>query len=202
MAYRLGDPTAKITRRLSLNPIRHLDPLGTLMFFITLSVLAGSCSAGRSPSRSPRTTSRTGSGAWPSWVAWPGPLTNFVLAVVFAVVLSFVGPAALRQPGRSVRAGSSPSSSCLAGQRRAGIFNLIPIPPLDGSRVVGGVSSPEGVREVGGHRPLRHVHHLHRCSFDQLFRGLGGIAARPAPSRRSCWHLIFMRDSRYRGSVD
>jgi len=156
VAYRLGDPTAKNSGRLSFNPIRHLDPLGTLMFFITAIIPNGFIFGWAKPVPvSPYYFKSRQKGMM--WVGMAGPLTNFVLAVIFAVVLNLLEPVLNKSgyisdylfgPG----APSAPpwifTLLFLALQVNVvlGVFNLIPVPPLDGSRILGGFL-PRGAYE-------------------------------------------------------
>lgn len=123
VAYMLGDPTAKQQGRLSLNPIKHLDPLGTLMLLITAFYGRGLGWAKPVPInpyrfRNPRRDMVLTSLA--------GPAANFVTAFILAKLMYF----------------SMPSIVILFIQYAIqlniviGIFNLIPIPPLDGSKII------------------------------------------------------------------
>ncbi|MCL5734758.1 MAG: site-2 protease family protein [Actinobacteria bacterium] len=135
VAYRLGDPTAKSRGRLTLNPLRHLDPIGTAMFVITY--LAGGFIFGwaKPVPISPYYFRNRQKGM--ALVGVAGPLTNFVIAVIFWAILMLLR-STLIQPG-SIRTAVG-IILILAFQVNVvlGIFNLIPIPPLDGSRVLGG----------------------------------------------------------------
>jgi len=130
VAYRLGDPTAKNRGRLSINPIRHLDPIGTSMFIITY-LFSGFVFGWAKPIPvSPYYFKNRQRGM--AIVGAAGPITNFIIAVIFALVLNWIAP--------------SPDSRLfivlwLVFQINVvlGLFNLIPIPPLDGSRVLGGL---------------------------------------------------------------
>jgi Zn-dependent protease len=122
VADRLGDPTARLAGRLTLNPLPHIDPLGALAF-----VLAGFGWARPVPvnGRNLRRPLRD-----MALVAAAGPLSNFVVA--------FLGLVALALVPRLV--GSAFVAAPVAGMLRyvytfnlgLGIFNLIPLPPLDG----------------------------------------------------------------------
>ena len=126
MAWRLGDPTAKEQGRLTLNPIAHLDPLGTLMFALT-ALLAGVPFGWAKPVPvDPRYFRRPKEGM--ALVAVAGPAMNFVLALVALAVL--------RHAGLDGRAFNVVALAYLVNVI-LGLFNLIPIPPLDGSRIVG-----------------------------------------------------------------
>ena len=138
VAKQYGDPTAAILDRLSLNPFRHIDPLGTVLVPIVLVVLVGFGFGWAKPVpvnfaqlRNPRRDM--------IWVAAAGPAANVAMALGWALVMK-VGLLLLDQ-SQWVAA-----PLILAGQ--AGIIinlvlclvNLIPIPPLDGGRILAGLA--------------------------------------------------------------
>lgn len=124
VAYLLGDPTAKAQGRLTLNPFRHLDPLGTLAFFFVQFGWAKPVPVNARYFRNPRKGMML--------TAMAGPGINFTLAIVFALafhVLTAFG----------VSGHSSLYAIAYFGvfvNLILGAFNLLPIPPLDGSNVV------------------------------------------------------------------
>jgi Zn-dependent protease len=125
-AWRLGDPTAKEEGRITLNPIKHLDPLGTLMFAVT-SLAAGLPFGWAKPVPvRPGYFRRPKEGM--AIVAAAGPATNFALALIALAVFRHVD---LTGEAREIVRLAYIVNIVL------GIFNLIPIPPLDGSRVIG-----------------------------------------------------------------
>lgn len=126
-AHRLGDDTARLLGRLSLNPMAHLDPFGTLLL-----VLAGFGYGKPVPFNESRL--RTSFGV--TLVALAGPLANVGLAALFAIPLRFGSAAALGSVYETILVYIVQMNCILA------IFNLIPIPPLDGSNVVYGLLSP------------------------------------------------------------
>jgi Zn-dependent protease len=124
----LGDPTPREHGRLTLNPIAHLDPLGTAMFAITAFVSPFIFGWARPVLVQPRYFRRPQVDM--ALVAAAGPAMNFLLALGCVVYLVHGDPT-----GRvfEVLARAYQVNIVL------GIFNLIPIPPLDGSRIVGAI---------------------------------------------------------------
>lgn len=137
MAYQLGDPTAANQGRLTLNPLRHLDPLGTALLF-----LVGFGWGKPTPVNPYRL--RTGPRRGNAVVAVAGPLSNFVFALLAATPLrlGWVGmPSSLERIGEA-------SGAEVVGlflfyivllNVILGLFNLIPLHPLDGFKVAVGV---------------------------------------------------------------
>lgn len=135
-AHWLGDTTAQQEGRLSLNPLRHIDPLTTvLMPIITLVVFNFPILAAKPVPFNPDRVKYDEFGA--ALVAAAGPLTNLVLAIIGAVLLNLVGGGAF--------------ADFLVTFTELNVvlfvFNLIPIPPLDGSRVLYAFA-PEPVQEL------------------------------------------------------
>lgn len=141
VAYWLGDDTAKNDGRLSLNPLKHIDPVMTIILPLTLALVGGPIFGGAKPV--PINTRKLKWGEWGfALVAIAGPLTNFILAFICFLIGHFSNTLML-------------SSSFLGIVTTAGmminlgfmIFNLIPIPPLDGSRVLYALA-PDGFRDM------------------------------------------------------
>jgi Zn-dependent protease len=128
VAWRLGDPTAKSQGRLTLNPLSHLDPLGTLMFVLTALIANLPFGWAKPVPVDPRYFKRAKEGM--AIVAAAGPLMNFVLALVCWAVVRHVE---LSDQGVEVLTKAYIVNLVL------GLFNLMPVPPLDGSRIVGAV---------------------------------------------------------------
>ena len=130
VALRLGDPTAKMAGRLTLNPISHLDPIGTLMLFLVRFGWAKPVPVDPRYFKDPKRDML--------WVAMAGPATNMILAFLSGLLLTVLfqtgmvhsnsGAVVLRMLVMSVQI-----NVALA------VFNLLPIPPLDGSKILRGV---------------------------------------------------------------
>ncbi|KLE33949.1 site-2 protease family protein [Aurantiacibacter luteus] len=148
-ALALGDPTAKEQRRLSLNPIRHVDPVGTLLVPGGLA-LAGLPVFGWAkpvPVNKWRLNNpRFGMMA----VAAAGPGTNLVLATLGALVL---GVTALAVPDLSETMLQA-AYYFIAINVFLALFNLLPIPPFDGSHIVEGLLPASAARTYEKLRPL------------------------------------------------
>ncbi len=126
MATYLGDPTPREHGRLTLNPISHLDPLGTAMFAVTYFLSSFVFGWAKPVLVRPEYFRRPKQGM--ALVAVAGPATNFVVALVCVALLVHqeFGEVATNVLVRSYEINLV-----------LGIFNLLPIPPLDGSRIVG-----------------------------------------------------------------
>jgi Zn-dependent protease len=128
IASQLGDHTARMMGRLTLNPIKHIDPVGTILvpsfLFFTSGFIFGwakpvpiNFSALRSPKRDML------------WVAIAGPVSNFIMSILWLIVIIFA---------------INFNSQLLADMGQVGVqinlvlavLNLLPLPPLDGGRVV------------------------------------------------------------------
>lgn len=131
-AYKLGDDTAKNDGRLSLNPFSHLDPVGTLM------LLVAGFGWGKPVEVNPRNYNRNISvEKADAIVSIAGPLMNFVLAIVFALIYcaiyKFATDFLYTQLGQII---TSMVSYAMLVNIGLGTFNLLPLPPLDGSKVI------------------------------------------------------------------
>lgn len=139
-AYFLGDTTAKDEGRLSLNPLKHIDPVISIIVPLIMVITGGPIFGGAKPV--PVNSSRLKGGPWGmALVAIMGPITNFLLALIMFLIGHFTG--GLYDSG---------VVGVIVWQFiyiNLGffIFNILPIPPLDGSRVLYAIA-PDGAREV------------------------------------------------------
>lgn len=131
-----GDQTAKLSGRLSLNPLKHIDPMMTIVVPLLLALTGAPVFGGAKPVPINTRNLKRGEFSF-ALVALAGPLTNFILAFIFFLLFSFVRNTGylglLFSVGVSVNLGFM-------------LFNLIPIPPLDGSRVLYFLA-PDFIRE-------------------------------------------------------
>lgn len=148
VAYFLGDDTAKEEGRLTLNPLKHLDPVLSLLMPLLLFLSGGPIFGGAKPV--PVDTRNLKRGAWGmALVAIAGPAMNFLLAFLTFMIGSWTGEIMFHD-GTLMYTGSLWGEvlvNMVYINLGFGIFNLIPIPPLDGSRVLY-VLMPDGVRRV------------------------------------------------------
>jgi Zn-dependent protease len=136
MALALGDPTAKLAGRLTLNPLKHLDPVGSVIMPAFLAFTAGTAFGYAKPVPiNPRKLKGGDKGF--AVVALAGPVSNVLLAFLTATIL---------------RRMSQPSLATDILVTAVGVnlflaaFNLVPIPPLDGSRLLRVVLSQRGIQ--------------------------------------------------------
>lgn len=136
MADRCGDPTARMLGRLTLNPRRHLDPLGTILLLIVGFGWAKPVPVNFANLDNPRRDM--------IWVALAGPVSNFALAIACGLLLRLV---MLGGGGTGVVAAFVEPVALMAAfglyiNIILGLLNLIPVPPLDGGRVLTGLLPP------------------------------------------------------------
>lgn len=126
-ADQLGDPTAKKAGRLTLNPLAHIDPWGTILMPIFLSLVSGGkflFAYAKPVPFNPYNlrNQKHGSGL----VALAGPLANLLIATIFGLIIRFY-------PANNF---TSFLSIIVYANILLAVFNLLPIPPLDGSKIL------------------------------------------------------------------
>ncbi len=121
VANRLGDPTARLLGRITLNPAAHIDPIGTIIVPLLLFIFSGMVFGWAKPTpinplnfNNPRRDSAI--------VAFAGPASNFVLAIAFSIIYRIIANDIIL--------------IIVSINLLLGLFNLIPVPPLDGYKVL------------------------------------------------------------------
>lgn len=134
VANSLGDPTAKNAGRLTLNPLPHIDPIGSIvlpLFLVVMSSITGGGIIFGWAKPVPVNPANLRDQKWGgAMVSLAGPASNLAVAVIFGLLLRFLGGDVL-----------SPSLTLLFGYIAyinilLAVFNLLPIPPLDGSHIL------------------------------------------------------------------
>jgi len=138
MAYALGDPTAKQLGRLTLNPLKHIDPIGFLMLLVARFGWARPVPVDMRNFRRPR--------AYMAISALAGPVSNFLLT---ALIFLFQVPILrLFHSGEFAQLVAQTLLTTGIVSVYLGVFNLLPIPPLDGSKVLLSLLPPRGYHFV------------------------------------------------------
>jgi Zn-dependent protease len=139
-ADKLGDPTARMLGRVSLNPARHVDPIGTIAFpliaLLTRLPLLGWARPVPVNTRNFRNPRRDF-----VFVAAAGPVSNLLLAAVGAVAWQFIATGLSERELAEALVGPVPLFVLLLIEVNVllAVFNMIPVPPLDGGNVLGGL---------------------------------------------------------------
>lgn len=139
VGYWLGDDTAKAQGRLTLNPIKHIDPFLTILLPVILAIIGAPIFGGAKPV--PFNPNNVRWGEWgAALVAVSGPLTNLLIAFLGFGVWAVVG-----MPNEGVV--GQIFATLISVNLGFFVFNMIPIPPLDGSRVLYALA-PEFIKRI------------------------------------------------------
>jgi len=142
MAERLGDGTAREAGRLTLNPLKHLDPVGSFLVPLALVASTGGSFVFGWAKPVPYNPYRLRNRRWgPALVGAAGPLANIGLAIAFGLTLRWGDPYS-----PLLRVGASVCAMVVIINLVLALFNLIPIPPLDGSRILHAFLPPATMR--------------------------------------------------------
>ena len=132
VANRLGDDTAKRSGRLTMNPLAHLDPLGTIMIFIVHFGWAKPVPVNPYNLRNPKQDML--------WISAAGPLSNILLALISGLLLRFIGSVGMELGNFSIMGILIVMIKwSLIINLALAIFNILPIAPLDGSKILYGI---------------------------------------------------------------
>jgi Zn-dependent protease len=187
MAKRFGDRTAEMAGRLSLNPAVHYDPIGTVVFPLMGAVLGWGIFGWAKPVPVDyRNFREIKKGIF--WVSFAGPLSNFILGTISALLVAIM----LTQVPTSF----SYYTIVLAMLQYSvlinfvlGGFNLIPLPPLDGSKMLSVVLKGEALRKyeaIAAYTPM-----IFLASFALSFAGIHTIGYLLAPFQYAARLIVY-----------
>ena len=146
VANRFGDDTAKLSGRLTMNPLAHLDPLGTIMIFIVHFGWAKPVPVNPYNLKNPKQGML--------WISAAGPLSNIILALISGLMIRFVTTMGIMpQPNSVPEIIIIMIVLSLKINLALAIFNILPIAPLDGSKILYGILPA---------RFAKHIHLLER----------------------------------------
>lgn len=142
-ADRLGDPTPRLQGRLTLNPLRHLDPIGTVMIILAGFGWGKPVVFDPFNLRNPRRDAAV--------ISIAGPISNLILATISAVILQILLTYRLALFGNALGVGLYAFMGLLRSMVVLNVvlavFNLVPVHPLDGFKIVGGILPKEYARQ-------------------------------------------------------
>ncbi len=174
VANRLGDPTARLMGRLTLNPIKHIDPIGTVILPLVLTMLGGVIFGYAKPVpinpanfKDPKKDMAISAAA--------GPIINILIAILSSVILVvIILPVSAFLQNNTINAILTPLALMLQFSVRINIFlaalNLIPILPLDGGRVLVGLLPYEQAAAYSKIEPYGLM-----ILFALIFTGIAGL---------------------------
>ena len=168
VAWKLGDPTAKIAGRLTLNPIVHIDPVGTIFLPLVLLVTNSPVVFGWAKPVPVDFHNLNNPKKDMIWVGLAGPTANILFAILLSFILKFfiltggyVIPVILQ--------------TAIIINLVLALFNILPIPPLDGSRVAMGLLPREIAMRYARLEPYGFIN-----IFGLLYMGIVGSVIWPA----------------------
>lgn len=179
MARFFGDRTAEMLGRLSLNPLRHIDPIGTLLVPGVLLAMGGPLIGWAKPVPVATSALRHPRGAM-IVVALAGPAANIVMAVIWCGVLAGI----VRVNGNETLIGwiELMAQAGMVVNMVLAVFNLLPIPPLDGGRVLAGLLPARWGGRLDKFEPIGlflvlglSVMHWLDWAFEPAFRLIGRV---------------------------
>lgn len=124
----MGDPTARLAGRLTLNPIKHLDPIGSVIVPILTSLAGFTFGWAKPVPYNPYNLKNKRLGEFV--IASAGPFSNIVIALVFGILIRLTYQTGINSPFVEI------SSYIVIINIVLAVFNLIPLPPLDGSKLL------------------------------------------------------------------
>lgn len=136
VAYKCGDPTAKMMGRLTLNPLAHIDPLGTILFPLLLIVIHSPFVFGWAKPVPVNFSNLRHYKRDMVIVGIAGPASNILIAIIGTIVIRLMSIPAWTVGGLVLE-------FIVIINLLLAVFNLVPVPPLDGSRVVSGLLPKE-----------------------------------------------------------
>jgi len=177
MAERFGDPTGRMQGRITLNPIAHIDPVGTVIFPIILAMIGAPVFGWAKPVmvnpynlRNPKKDNM--------YIAAAGPVSNIIMAIGAVIVFillkqtGFIG--SVYVASRGAEAVTLLLLNLILINIFLAIFNLLPIPPLDGSRIVEGVLEGEALHTYKKIEPYGFI-----ILMAVIYLGIFDLVARP-----------------------
>ena len=135
MADVLGDPTARLQGRLTLNPLKHIDPVGSILVPLITSLGGFTFGWAKPVNYNPYNLKNKRLGEF--LIAFAGPASNLLLALVFGTVIRFAVAYGFQAPFIELCSYIVIINIILA------VFNLIPLPPLDGSKLLFSILSAQ-----------------------------------------------------------
>ncbi|MGH8225334.1 MAG: site-2 protease family protein [Gammaproteobacteria bacterium] len=141
VAWRLGDPTAKMLGRLSVNPIRHVDPIGTVLVPLVMLILPGGFLFGWAKPVPIGVRNLKNRRRDMALVGAAGPAANFLMAVFWALIVRLGYSLSTSAPSLALPIALAGVAGVFINSILM-VFNLVPLPPLDGGRVAASLMPP------------------------------------------------------------